>query len=71
MGELITKANPDIVVLMKNSATNFIKEGLHKENFNGQLIIEDDPLHFYSNLASFTANGDVILMQNDWTDIYK
>jgi len=71
MGELISKANPDIVVLMKNSVTNFIKEGLHKENFKGQLIIEDDPLHFYSNLASFTANGDVILMQNDWTDIYK
>lgn len=71
MGELIAKAKPDIVVLMKNSVTNFIKEGLHKGEFKGQLIVEDNPLHFYNNLASFTANGDVVLMQNDWTDIYK
>jgi UDP-N-acetylmuramoyl-tripeptide--D-alanyl-D-alanine ligase len=71
MGELIAEAKPDIVVLMKNSVTNFIKEGLHKGEFKGQLIVEDDPLHFYNNLASFTASGDVVLMQNDWTDIYK
>ena len=71
MGELIAKSSPDVVVLMKNSVTNFIKKGLDKQSYKGELVIQDNPLDFYKNLGSFVAQGDVVLMQNDWTDIYK
>lgn len=60
----------DVVILMKNSVTDYILAGLNKSGFDGKLIIIDDPLKFYSNLDTFVANGDVVLMQNDWTDNY-
>lgn len=70
MGQLIAAAQPDLVVLMQNSVTGFIKEGLNTGNFKGDVKIEKDPLEFYSNLAHFVANGDLVVMQNDWTDNY-
>jgi len=60
----------DVVVLMKNSVTDYIKKGLDDGGFAGQLMIVDDPLDFYKNLDKFVASGDVVLMQNDWTDNY-
>lgn len=71
LGELIGKTNPDIVVFMKNSATKAIEAGIKKTNFNGQLIIEEDPLNFYNNLDQFVAAGDLVMMQNDWPDNYN
>jgi len=70
MGALITEANPAIVVLMQNSATDDILYGLKAAKFEGDIIIEDDPLNFYTNLQTFVAHGDLVLMQNDWTDNY-
>jgi UDP-N-acetylmuramoyl-tripeptide--D-alanyl-D-alanine ligase len=70
VGKLIAAAKPDLVVLMKNSATGFIKQGLKMGDFKGELKIENDPLEFYSNLTHFVANGDLVVMQNDWTDNY-
>jgi UDP-N-acetylmuramoyl-tripeptide--D-alanyl-D-alanine ligase len=70
MGQLIANAKPDLVVLMDNSVTNFIKDGLVKAGFKGELRIEGDPLAFYQGLDHFVANGDLVLMQNDWTDNY-
>ena len=70
IGKLIAKANPNIVVLMKNSTTKYITSGLQKFNYSGEVKIQDDPLAFYNNLEHFVANGDVVLMQNDWTDNY-
>ncbi len=61
----------DVVVLMKNSVTEFIKTGLTKKKFAGSLIEVDDPLEFYTNLEHFVAMGDIVLMQNDWTDNYQ
>lgn len=61
----------DVVVLMKNSVTEFIKTGLTKKKFAGTLIEVDDPLEFYTNLEHFVAMGDIVLMQNDWTDNYQ
>jgi UDP-N-acetylmuramyl pentapeptide synthase len=69
-GELIAAAKPDEVVLMKNSTTSFIIEGLSKAHFKGELRVESDPLDFYTNLQHFVAAGDLIVMQNDWTDNY-
>ncbi len=69
IGQQIADA-ADVVVLMNNSVTDYIKNGLKKANYSGRLIIIDDPLEFYSNLDQFVAGGDVVLMQNDWTDNY-
>jgi UDP-N-acetylmuramoyl-tripeptide--D-alanyl-D-alanine ligase len=71
MGELIAAAKPDSVVLMYNSAAPFIKEGLEKGQYKGGLVVEEDPLNFYSNIDQFVAAGDIVLMQNDWTDNYN
>ena len=70
MGRLIAEAKPDLVVLMENSVTNYIQTGLTEANFKGELRIEKDPLSFYQGLEHFVANGDLVLMQNDWTDNY-
>lgn len=70
MGALIADASPDEVVLMRNSVTEYIKKGLKKGGYNGLLKVEDDPLKFYTNVDQFIAAGDVVLMQNDWTDNY-
>lgn len=71
LGESIGKNNPDIVVLMQNSATKAIEAGIIKTRFSGQLIIEEDPLNFYNNLDQFVAAGDLVVMQNDWPDNYS
>lgn len=70
VGGAIAKANPDIVVLMKHSTTDDIAQGLKDGGYKGRLIIEDDPLNFYTNLDKFVAAGDLVLMQNDWPDNY-
>lgn len=70
LGRLIAIAEPDLVVLMKNSVTPYIVEGLAFGNFKGTTKIEQNPLQFYNNLGEFIAAGDVVLMQNDWPDNY-
>lgn len=60
----------DEVVLMRNSVTPYIEQGLEYGEFNGQLTIVDDPLGFYRQLDQQLARGDLVLMQNDWTDNY-
>ncbi|HWB39242.1 MAG TPA: Mur ligase family protein [Candidatus Saccharimonadales bacterium] len=70
MGKLIAGAQPDLVVLMQNSVTDFIKSGLEQGNYQGELQIETNPLEFYTNLQHFVASGDLVLMQNDWPDNY-
>ena len=70
MGRLIAAVQPDLVVLMKNSVTDFIEQGLKTGQFKGKLRIETNPLDFYTNLSHFVANGDLVVMQNDWTDNY-
>lgn len=71
LGRLIAEARPDVVVLMDNSVCPIIRESLEKNGFAGELRIETDPLGFYINLQYQVANGDVVLMQNDWTDNYE
>ncbi len=70
VGEAIASANPDIVVLMQNSVTEHIKSGLNAAGYQGEIRTEADPLAFYTNLQQYVAAGDVVLMQNDWTDNY-
>jgi UDP-N-acetylmuramoyl-tripeptide--D-alanyl-D-alanine ligase len=70
LGKAIAAANPDKVVLMQNSVTSYIEQGLKAANYQGHLQIEHYPLDFYVNLEHFVATGDVLLMQNDWPDNY-
>ena len=70
IGSQIAKA-ADVVVLMQNSVTEHILSGLHKAKFKGHITIVENPLQFYTNLDQFVAAGDVVLMQNDWTDNYQ
>ena len=70
VGELIAAAQPDLVVLMQNSVTDYIQHGLAKAKFAGQVQIKTAPLEFYTNLNHFVAAGDLVVMQNDWTDNY-
>jgi UDP-N-acetylmuramyl pentapeptide synthase len=70
LGEYIAAANPDTVVLMKNSTTSYIETGLKNSEYQGEVRIERDPLAFYENLKYFIAAGDIVMMQNDWTDNY-
>lgn len=70
MGMLIAAAKPDVVVLMQNSVTSYMQDGLQQAGFRGELRLESNPLEFYTNLTHILAAGDVLLMQNDWTDNY-
>jgi UDP-N-acetylmuramoyl-tripeptide--D-alanyl-D-alanine ligase len=70
IGRLIAAAQPDKVILMQNSVTKYITVALHKAEFKGELQLESDPLEFYMNIEHFVAGGDLLLMQNDWTDNY-
>jgi UDP-N-acetylmuramoyl-tripeptide--D-alanyl-D-alanine ligase len=71
LGKAIAEASPDMVILMRHSVTDDIIEGIKAGNFNGELIIEEDPLNFYTHLDQFLAAGDLILLQNDWPDNYN
>jgi UDP-N-acetylmuramoyl-tripeptide--D-alanyl-D-alanine ligase len=71
MGRLIAKANPTKVVLMQNSVTNWICDGLASGSYTGDIVIEKKPLDFYTNINQIIAAGDIMLLQNDWTDNYK
>ncbi|HSX48312.1 MAG TPA: Mur ligase family protein, partial [Candidatus Nanoarchaeia archaeon] len=70
IGRALAKAEIDQVILIKNSATPYIAEGLQQASFKGKLTWYDDPLKCFAALPSMTVAGDVVLIQNDWTDNY-
>lgn len=70
MGGLIAAAKPDLVVLMQNTAAPYVQQGLEAAKYKGELQIVHDPLAFYTNLQLVVATGDVVMLQNDWTDNY-
>jgi hypothetical protein len=43
---------------------------LQKSGFKGDIDIREDALEFYTNLEHMLAAGDIVLLQNDWTDNY-
>jgi UDP-N-acetylmuramoyl-tripeptide--D-alanyl-D-alanine ligase len=71
LGRLIAASATDLLVLMHNSVTHDIRHGLEQGGYKGELRLEDDPLGFYTGIDQFVAQGDVVLMQNDWTDNYS
>ena len=71
LGEYIAEYNPDITVLMDNSARPVIEKSMKANKYSGKIRIETEPLSFYQNIEHLVVNGDVVLMQNDWTDNYN
>jgi len=71
LGKAIAEAGPAKVVLMENSACPVIEKSMKEHGFSGELIVETDPIEFYTNIEHVVAAGDLVLMQNDWTDNYN
>ncbi len=71
LGRLIAASNPDRAVLMQNSVTAFIQAGLEEHNYSGEVVLENNPLEYYTNLEHYLAAGDVVMLQNDWPDSYQ
>ncbi len=69
IGELAADV-ADEVILLKNSATPFIEAGLLTANYKGVLRKVDDPIKFYEGIQYLVSAGDVIVLQNDWSDAY-
>jgi len=61
----------DLVILIKNSVTPDIEEGLIKTGFNQKNILWfDSMMEAQNNLNNIIKSGDVVLFQNDWPDNY-
>lgn len=70
LGKMIGEANISHVVLMNNSVTEYIKAGIDQTGFKGNVSVVKDPLLYYTNLPHTVARGDIVMLQNDWTDNY-
>ncbi|MFA6533181.1 MAG: Mur ligase family protein [Patescibacteria group bacterium] len=61
----------DLVILIKNSVTPYIEEGLTKNGFNKESILWfNSMMEAQNNLGKYLEAGDVVLFQNDWPDNY-
>jgi UDP-N-acetylmuramoyl-tripeptide--D-alanyl-D-alanine ligase len=61
----------DRVLLVKNSATPYIEEGLLEKKFPKDSIIWFETAEsLHANLGQIIRPNDVILFQNDWGDQY-
>ena len=70
LGELLSKS-ADMVLLIKNSSSVFIGEGLEKGGFDRENIVWfDSASRAHSALPGILKEGDAILFQNDWPDNY-
>lgn len=59
----------DKVILIKNSATPYIAEGLKSKNYRDENIIwHNTAKSAHDSLSQLLKPGDVILFQNDWGD---
>lgn len=70
IGRQLAEANIEKVVLIKNSVTGYIEQGLQANQYRGEVIWFDDALAAFKALPLMTVEGDIILIQNDWTDQY-
>jgi len=61
----------DLVVLIKNSVTPFIAEGLKNNDFAPDKILWfNSAAEAHAAIPTFVRAGDVILFQNDWPENY-
>jgi UDP-N-acetylmuramoyl-tripeptide--D-alanyl-D-alanine ligase len=60
----------DVVMLVRNSVTPWIVEGLREADFTGEVYMYETAEDCFNAIAGITKAGDVVLMQNDWPDNY-
>lgn len=61
----------DKVMLIKNSVTPYIAEGLKEQKFaESDVIWFDSAPEAHQSLGNYLKEGDIILFQNDWSDEY-
>jgi UDP-N-acetylmuramyl pentapeptide synthase len=71
IGKQLAQANIEKVILIKNSVTSYIEQGLKKEGYKGEVVWFGDALAAFAALPHLTVKGDVVLLQNDWPDQYQ
>lgn len=70
IGRELARAGIEKTVLIRNSVTRHIEEGLKEAGYKGEIVWFDDGLTAYKALPSMTVAGDIVLLQNDWPDQY-
>ncbi|TSC62931.1 MAG: UDP-N-acetylmuramoyl-tripeptide--D-alanyl-D-alanine ligase MurF [Parcubacteria group bacterium Gr01-1014_48] len=70
IGKRLAFAGIEKVILVRNSVTQYIEKGLRENNFQGEVLWYNDALAAFTALPYLTVKGDVVLLQNDWTDQY-
>lgn len=70
IGKQLAEANIEKVVLIKNSVSPWIEQGLKDASFGGEIVWFEDALKCYEQLPYMTVAGDIVLLQNDWADQY-
>jgi UDP-N-acetylmuramoyl-tripeptide--D-alanyl-D-alanine ligase len=70
IGKKLSKV-ADLVVLINNSATPYIKEGLLYRDFSEKnILFFNSSLEAYEKINKILKPNDVILFQNDWPENY-
>jgi UDP-N-acetylmuramoyl-tripeptide--D-alanyl-D-alanine ligase len=70
MGRKLAEAEIEKVVLIRDSVTPYIEQGLKEAGYKGEILWYDFGPTAYNALPKMTVAGDVILIQNDWPDQY-
>ncbi len=71
IGQRLAQAGIEKIILIKNSVTPFIEQGLKNAGYKGEILWFNDGLSAFSALPHLTVKGDVVLLQNDWPDQYQ
>jgi len=71
IGRELAAAGIEKTVLIKNSVTPYIEEGLREKKYQGEILWFDDALAAFAALPLMTVKGDVVILQNDWPDQYR
>lgn len=70
IGSTLAQAGVETVVLIKNSVTPYIAEGLQEAGYGGEVLWYETAMDAYRSLSRVTTPGDIVLLQNDWPDQY-
>ncbi len=71
IGICLAKAKIEKIILINNSVTPYVKEGLKSESYDGEIIKFDEAEEAFAAIPQLTIKGDVVLLQNDWPDQYQ
>ncbi|TSC66457.1 MAG: UDP-N-acetylmuramoyl-tripeptide--D-alanyl-D-alanine ligase [Candidatus Doudnabacteria bacterium Gr01-1014_77] len=70
IGRELSNVGIEKVLLIRNSVTPYIYNGLIDSGYSGEVIWFDDALKAFASLPNMTVSGDVVVLQNDWPDQY-